>query len=159
MHWKLALFCFLLACATANAQLTAHGSISLTARLPSSVSLSETMLPVTITVAAGQQMVSKSTVHIKWNINRHESSGYRIVGTLVGNELPGGDFETRLNEREFRPFSEIARRVVLDYAIIGPNNGQGTQQSTIEVKIKDNRLDTLTDGTYRGWIKLEAELL
>jgi hypothetical protein len=144
--------------ASALAQLTAHGAISLIARLPSSVTLSETMLPASITITNGKASATEATVQIKWNVNPRESSSLRIIATMVGTQLAANDLEVSTGH-EFRPFPQGSQRIVLQHVKISPDSRQAEQQLTLQMRIRDDRLAVLSDGVYQGWIKLEAELL
>ncbi len=140
------------------AQLRAGTTIAVTAKLPSSVTLSDNLLPLTIVVANGAASVDDIPFKLKWNVNPRESTGFRITATLTGTTLPTGSMELRIAGATFRHLPS-SNSIVLMNKPITSGNRQGEQQSSIELRVPEAAASQLADGVYTGWLKLEAQLL
>jgi len=166
----------LLACAclssalSADAQVTSHAVVALSATLPSTVTVSESIVPVSILITNGGQSTVQMPANVKWNLNPREAQGFRVLATFVGAGLgtysggtlvavPAYDIETGFAGAEFRRFGEKTRGVVLMQMAISPSNRQGAQETAVQFRINEDRLATLPDGVYTGWVKLEAQIL
>lgn len=141
-----------------GAQLHGGAAIALTATLPSSVSVSDIQLPVVIVVSRGSQTISKSRVNIKWNLDTRATTGFRVVGTLVGFTLPATSLEGRSASNMFRPLRQN-RSIVLLEKVITDGNRLGELQTEIELQVNAVALGNLADGAYQGWLKLDAQIL
>ena len=142
---------------SAPAQLCAGATVALSATLPSSVTVSDTLVPVVIVVANGRQVLSNSSVVIKWNLEVRSATGLRIVGALVSFPLPATSLEVRTASALFRPLGQ--NRIVLLHKFVTAAGPKGEMQTGIQLQLKDDALRNLSDGIYQGWLKLEAEIL
>lgn len=142
----------------ARAQLNAGATVALSARLPSSVTLSDTQLPVAIVVSNGTQALSNSTVRIKWNLDARTAAGFRIVGTLIGSALPATALEGRTASAGFRPLRQNGSIVLME-KLVTAAKCQGEIQTEIQLQVNETAIRNLPDGVYQGWLKLEAQIL
>jgi len=153
------LICFAMSVSPcAHAQFHAGATIALTAILPSSVSLSDTQLPVTIVVSNGTQVLSNAVLHIKWNLDVRAANGFRVIGTLVRANLPATALEARTASGVFRPLRPNGSIVLLE-KVISAANRQGELDTPIQLQVNTPALGSLADGVYQCWLKLEVEIL
>ena len=142
----------------APAQLRAGAAVAISATLPSSVTLSESVLPVMIEVSNGVQTVSSSNLNIKWNLDARTATGFRIIGAMVTSTLPATSLEVRTALAAFRPLRQNGSIVLLDQLITAATR-PGELQTQIQLQINSLALKGLPDGAYQGWLNLEAQIL
>lgn len=141
----------------APAQLHAGATVALSATLPSSISLSDQQLPVTIVVSNGTQDVSINKVTTKWNLDRRTATGFRIIGTLVGSSLPSTSLEECMASVSCRGL-QANGSIVLLAKVVTSTDRQGELETPIQLRVKSVAIRNLPDGIYRGWLKLEAQV-
>lgn len=155
---------------TAHGQTTARATIGLSARLPSSATLPQTLHPISIVVNHGSPAQTEFPIDLKWNIDPREATSVRIVATLVGSSLTNpshdhpskvaaGDLLAGIAGNDLRPFNGATSSLVLMNVSVSAANRQGTQESNVQLKIDDGALSNLPDGVYFGWIRLDAQIL
>jgi len=135
----------------ASGQVRASAAVSLIARLPGSVSLSERVLPVMIRVREGISTPAVIPVKVKWNLDPREAQSFRVKARFRGETGPESRAEIRVGDGEFRSIGGRGE-MVLFVVRIGNANRLGEQTKMVEI-----RMGGTGDGDYRGWLELEAE--
>jgi hypothetical protein len=147
-------------------QLNARAGITLKARLPSSVTVSVHTIPVEIRVSDGVQQVFSTTLAVKWNVDPQEIPAFRVVASFhdanaallepwTSTVIRAGDLECRWGPREYQRFGADAS-ITLFSATVPPEVRQGEQHHGLQMKIADDRLPSLPDGSYEGVLIIEV---
>ncbi len=147
-------------------QLNATASITLTARLPSSITVSLHTVPVAVDVAGGVQQTFAIPLSLKWNVDPHEIPGFRIVtyfqnghaamvDPVVGAAVSATDMLARWGATPFLPFSPDGT-VTLFRLNVEPGLRRGEKNDILELKIVDDAANSLPGGSYRGVLNIEV---
>jgi hypothetical protein len=151
--------CVLRLAAPASAQLTAGASIVLSATVPSSVTLTDNLLPVSMVVANGTQTVANIPVGIRWNLDPREKTGYRLVATLTNSTLALSALEASIDGAPFRRLAQSTNHIVLMNVWVNAGNKQGERQIAVHIRVNEAALVDVPDGVYQAWLRLEAQTL
>jgi len=147
---------FWLAPQAAVCQIGASAAISLIARLPGTVSLNQSAIPFTITVAHSQQRTEPVQFEVKWNLDPRETQSFRIIATYSPKSGDSSQLTVRVDGADPRPFSTHSRIVLLNLPI-RVNNRQGRQVHTLAILFDDTQVMNFPDGDYNGTLTLTIE--
>ncbi len=148
------------------AQTSAQASIILTARVPSSVTLSVDSQPVSLSIKASDQPTAnvEFPLRVKWNLNPAEVQGFEIVAYFADpsspliNELqpvslPVPSLLARLGTGDFRPFNS-AGRASLTTITVAAEGRQGQRSQVFQ--LKNSNQAAVPDGEYHGVVYFEV---
>jgi hypothetical protein len=156
----------MLFCLPAHCQLTAGAAITMTARLPSSITLNLKSIPVSINVADGTQQPFSAVLSMRWNVDPHEVPAFRVVAhfrnaqsALVDptgtTSIPASDLVSRWTGSQFLPFGADAT-IILFQMTVEPEHRMGAKRAPLELKIADDQVNSLPDGAYTGVLEIEV---
>jgi hypothetical protein len=157
---------FLLALAIAmhaDAQISAARSITIVARIPSSVTLTESTLPFVLEISQGRSTVAELAFQVRWNMNPSELQFFRVMAIAretvgLSEELDSG-LAIREKGGEFRRFVYPNGQAVLLVRRVTQTNRMGIENAHVEIRIDDDSAAKLPDGRYHGMLYLKAEAL
>ncbi len=147
------------------AQTSAQASITLIARVPSSVSLSVNSLPVSLSIRAANQFAGdfQFPLQVKWNLNPAEVQGFAVVAyfadpsaALTGSQpgsLAASSLLARLGPGDFRPF--LADGKVSLCNVTAANDGRMGQRVQI-FELKNGNDGSVPEGDYHGTLYFEV---
>ena len=140
--------------------------ITLTARLPSSITVNLHTVPVSVKISDGIQQPFSTLLSVKWNVDPREIPAFRVVATVRnGNAamkdvstttaIPAADLESRWGDKEFVSF-DLAATLTLFEMTVEPEHRQGEKQGLLELKVADRAISSLPDGSYQGVLDIEV---
>jgi len=149
-----------------HAQLSASASVPIVLRIPGTITLSLSSVPVAVDVANGSQRTFSVPLSVSWNLNPAEVQGFRVVAyyqnagaaltdAATSTALPAASLRTRWGQGSFIPFASDATATLFQTSIL-PTVRRGDKQDVLELKIDDALVPSLPDGSYQGTLFLEA---
>jgi len=149
-----------------QAQLTASASVPIVLRIPGTITLSLSSVPVSVAVANGTQRTFSVPVSLSWNLNPAEVPGFRLVAyyqdagaaltdPATSTALPAATLRTRWGQGAFVPFASDATATLFQTSVL-PAVRRGEKQDVLELKIDDALVPSLPDGSYQGTLFLEV---
>jgi hypothetical protein len=164
------LICLILSfCATsAYAQLTSSATVTITARIPGSISLSLRSTPVAVAVSHGAQSGFTVPLTVEWNLDPRETPAFSVaaffrepnaalLNTVTATVIPAENISARWGDQnQFVPFQRTDGTVVLFHTAVLPDLRRDTQSRNLELKIDDIVAAGLPDGDYQGVLYLEV---
>jgi hypothetical protein len=162
------LICVLMLRATCMwAQVSASATVTITARLAGSISLSLQSTPVAVTVDHGVQSGFLVPLSVEWNLDPRETPAFGVTAyfrdphaalsdKVGGNTVSAGQVLAKWGTPSFSPFSDVDGRVqIFDTAVL-PGRRRGQRSENLELKIAEDTLASLPDGDYQGVLYLEV---
>jgi hypothetical protein len=162
---KVAFLLLAYAASSAHAQDSSRATVSISARLPGYVRLTENEVPFIVGVHDGNSSLVDVPVEVTWNLNPKQSQGFRLVASFRGTGLlqietgkivPTETAEMRVGESAFRPLTS-SHSIVLYAQPITSISRQGKERKMLEVEVVPTTASSLPDGKYYGLLHLEAE--
>lgn len=152
----------------AHGQLCATATVTISARLPGYVRLSQSDVPLIVEIHNGRALTSDVPLQITWNLNPDESQMFRVTGVFRGTGLlqtdsevvlPASNLQARLDPKdEYRPLMNIHPQVLYIQRISAANR-KGTAQIVIQFQIDPESDKPVQDGKYYALVHFEAETL
>jgi hypothetical protein len=135
-------------------------------RIPGSVTLSLRSVPVSVSVGNGAQQTFSVPLSLNWNLNPAEVPAFRVVvyfsnpqAALMQRDstqaLPAQQLLSRWGRGDFLPFASDSTVTLFRTAIL-PGMRRGQKQDLLELKIADNAVPALAEGSYQGVLYLEV---
>jgi hypothetical protein len=147
-------------------QMSASASVPIVLRIPGTITLSLSSVPVSVNVANGSQRTFSVPLSLSWNLNPAEVQGFRVVAyyqdagaaltdVATSAALPAAALRTRWGQGAYLPFASDATATLFQTSVL-PTVRRGEKQDVLELKIDDALVPLLPDGSYQGTLYLEV---